>query len=113
MSCSCVFTGLPCLVPLYSNLFSLEREIGSLFDGFLSDGIVSSPTFPAIDITEKETESVLIAEMPGVRKEDIRISMHDGVDQSAVDAHFDDGVLTVTLPKAEHVKPKQIAVKVM
>lgn len=62
-----------------SDLFGLEREIENLFDGFLSDEVVSSPRFPAIDIAEKETESELIAEMPGVGKEDVRISMRDGV----------------------------------
>lgn len=35
----------------------------------------------------------------------------DGVDQSAVDAHFDDGVLTVKLFKKEERKPREIAIR--
>ena len=35
------------------------------------------------------------------------------VDGDAVDASFDNGVLSITLPKADHVKPRQIPVKVI
>ncbi len=34
------------------------------------------------------------------------------VNGEAVEASFDDGVLSITLPKAEHVKPRQIPVTV-
>ncbi|MDE2776166.1 MAG: Hsp20/alpha crystallin family protein [Chloroflexota bacterium] len=34
------------------------------------------------------------------------------VDADAVDASFENGVLSITLPKADHVKPRQIPVKV-
>jgi HSP20 family protein len=34
------------------------------------------------------------------------------VDASKVQAAYKDGILTVTLPKAEEAKPKQIEVKV-
>jgi HSP20 family protein len=33
------------------------------------------------------------------------------VDEGKISAEYRDGVLTVTLPKAEGAKPKQIAVK--
>lgn len=61
------------------DLFSLEQEIGNLFDGFLADRVVSSPGFPALDLAEQQNESVLTAELPGVRKEDVRISVQDDV----------------------------------
>lgn len=35
------------------------------------------------------------------------------VDGDAVDASFENGVLSITLPKADHVKPRQIPVKVI
>ena len=91
-----------------------------------------------------------VVELPGMRKEDIEISLHDGmltisgerkdesadegekdgrserfvgkfrrsislptrVDADKVNASYKDGILTVTLPKAEEVKPKQIQVNV-
>ena len=91
---------------------------------------------------------IAVAELPGMRKEDIEISLHDGtltisgerkressgngekaerseryigmfrrsialptrVDANKVSATYRDGILTVTLPKAEEVKPKQIQV---
>ena len=34
------------------------------------------------------------------------------LDGNAVEANFESGVLSITLPKAEHVKPRQIPVKV-
>jgi HSP20 family protein len=34
------------------------------------------------------------------------------VNADGVDAHYEDGVLTLTVPKAEEVKPRRIAVKV-
>jgi HSP20 family molecular chaperone IbpA len=33
------------------------------------------------------------------------------VDAERVDARYTDGILTLTLPKAEQAKPRQIAVK--
>jgi HSP20 family protein len=91
---------------------------------------------------------IATVELPGMRKEDIEISLHDGtltisgerkhkssasgenaerteryigrfrrsialptsVEVSKVSATYLDGILTVTLPKAEEVKPKQIQV---
>ena len=40
------------------------------------------------------------------------IALSSAIDAGAVEAEFKDGVLTVTLPKAEEIKPKQIEVKV-
>jgi len=39
------------------------------------------------------------------------ITLPTEVDAERVDAKYADGVLTVALPKAEHAKPRQIAVK--
>ena len=35
----------------------------------------------------------------------------DSIDSDTIDATFENGVLTLTLPKAEKAKPKQIALK--
>ena len=39
-------------------------------------------------------------------------SLPNSVDQDKIDAHFVNGVLEISLPKAEQAKPKKIAVKV-
>jgi len=103
-----------------------------------------------LDVYEDKDNFVLRAEMPGMRKEDIDISLHDGlvtisgerkeetkkqesdvyrserffgrfqrsfalptsVNAEKVAASYKDGILTVTLPKAEEAKPKQIPINV-
>jgi HSP20 family protein len=104
---------------------------------------------PALDLYQNNDNLIAIVELPGMRKEDIEISLHDGmltisgerssgssdgenaerterfsgkfrrsitlptrVDAGKVNATYKDGLLTVTLPKAEEAKPKQIKVNV-
>ena len=104
---------------------------------------------PALDLYQNNDNVVAVVELPGMRKEDIEISLHDGtltisgertqwrferrngrtqraflgkfrrsislptrVDSGKVSATYKDGILTVTLPKAEEAKPKQIKVNV-
>ena len=35
----------------------------------------------------------------------------EGIDRNAVDARYEDGVLTVTLRKSEHLKPREITIR--
>ena len=102
---------------------------------------------PALDLYQNNDNVVAVLELPGMRKEDIEISLHDGtltiggerkssssngekaerteryvgsfrrsitlpvrVDSNKVSATYLDGILTVTLPKAEEAKPKRIDV---
>ena len=104
---------------------------------------------PALDLYQNNDHVVAVVELPGMRKEEIEISLHDGmltisgergttatngenaerterisgkfrrsitlptrVDAGKVSATYKDGLLTVTLPKAEEAKPKQIKVNV-
>lgn len=104
---------------------------------------------PALDLYQNNDNVVAVVELPGMRKEDIEISLQDGmlaiagerkaesgqengatrterstgkfrrtitlptrVDANKVTATYKDGILTVTLPKAEEAKPKQIQVNV-
>jgi len=104
---------------------------------------------PALDLYQNADNVVAIVELPGMRKEDIEISLHDGtltvsgerksesvegekaertervtgkfrrsitlparVETDTVNATYRDGILTVTLPKAEDAKPKQIQINV-
>jgi HSP20 family protein len=102
---------------------------------------------PALDLHHNSENIVAVVELPGLQKEDIEISLHDGaliisgerkdestqengatrterstgkfrrtvtlptrVDAKQVSATYKDGILTVTLPKAEEAKPKQIQI---
>ncbi|HEY2615402.1 MAG TPA: Hsp20/alpha crystallin family protein, partial [Chthoniobacterales bacterium] len=104
---------------------------------------------PALDLYQNNDNVVAVVELPGMRKEDIEISLQDGVltiggerkaesgsengatrterftgkfrrsvtlptrvDANKVKAAYKDGILTVTLPKAEEAKPKQIQINV-
>lgn len=120
-------------LPSWSN----AGRAGQLFTGWS----------PALDLYQSADNITAIVELPGMRKEDIDISLHDGaltisgertregangdkaerteryvgtfrrtialptnVDANKVSATYRDGILTVTLPKAEEAKPKQIQV---
>jgi len=104
---------------------------------------------PPVDIYETDNEFVIKAEMPGVKKDGINVTLDnneleisgkingnlpdeknlkysefnlynyhrkfnvgDVINRNALSAALDDGILTLTLPKREEVKPKKIEVKV-
>jgi HSP20 family protein len=118
--------------------WSSSARAGQLFTGWS----------PALDLYQSNDNMIAVVELPGMRKEDIEISLHDRtltisgerkretssngekaerteryigtfrrsialptrLDANKVSATYRDGILTVTLPKAEEVKPKQIQV---
>jgi len=100
---------------------------------------------PPVDIFETEETLTVIADLPGVKKEEVDIRVEDNiltikgksgyqpaapilreefslrgyfrqfqlsdlVDQNKISAEAKNGVLTITLPKAEKTKPRQIKV---
>ena len=68
----------PVARPPFRSLFSSEREIDDLFKSFLGSNVTPFVrTYPAIDLAEHEDELVLVAELPGVKKEDVKISLED------------------------------------
>jgi HSP20 family protein len=134
---------------------NLRDELNSFFElpmwsSFARTGQLFTGWSPALDLYQNNDNVIAMFELPGMRKEDIEISLHDGtltisgerkqesssrsngekaerseryvgrfrrsialptrVDASKVNATYSDGILTVTLPKAEEVKPKQIQV---
>jgi HSP20 family protein len=138
----------------FGRLSDLRDEIDRLFEAPLTELSRTSQLLsgwtPALDMHEDKDSIVVKAELPGMKKEDINISLHDGslsisgerksekkyenaevyraerfvgrfqrtislpapVALDKVKAHYKDGVLTVTLPKTEEAKPKQIDVQV-
>lgn len=138
--------------PSLDRWMSLRDDLNSLFElpfgsSFGRAGQLFSGWSPALDLYQSNDNVVAIIELPGMRKEDIEISLHDGtltisgerrretsdgenterteryigkfrrsitlparVDANKVSATYQDGILTVTLPKAEEAKPKQIPV---
>jgi HSP20 family protein len=100
---------------------------------------------PYVDVEATESGYVLYAEMPGVNREGIEVTVDDGslviaghrqalavggdplhretrrlnfrrvyeldpsIDANRISARIEQGILTVTLPKAENQKPRRIA----
>lgn len=131
---------------------SLRNDLDTLLElPFWTNGGRQSQLFsgwtPALDLYQNNDNIVATVELPGMRKEDIEISLQDGmlviggerkeqvnetngatrterhmgkfrrsitlpsrVDLNKVNATYQDGILTVTLPKAEEAKPKHIQI---
>jgi len=132
---------------------SLRDDLNSLFElpfwsSFARQGQLFGGWSPALDLYQDKDNVVAVVELPGMKKEDIDISLRDAtltisgerksqtsngekaerteryigrfrrsvtlptrVDADKISASYRDGILTVTLPKAEEAKPKQIEVK--
>lgn len=122
---------------------SLVRSGGSRGVGDSTTGMVP------LDVMERDDAIVVKASLPGVRPDDVDVSVHrnvltiqgemrgeqekgeghyrhrerwsgrfsrqiavpSGVDSEACDATFQDGVLTITLPKSEQSRAKRINIR--
>jgi HSP20 family protein len=123
------------------DVFDSETRETSFFKGTWS---------PVVDISEDKDNFYLHVELPGMKREDVKVSYEDGlltitgekksekeekdvnyhrverrfgkfersfrmpshIVSDRIDAHFENGVLTITLPKAEEAKPKEIEVRI-
>src|SRR5437016_11560441 len=127
--------------PPFDRWINLRDDLNTLFElpswsNFGRQGQLFSGWSPALDLYQNNDNVVAIVELPGMRKEDIEISLHDGtliisgerrretsngektecteryigkfrrsitlpvrVDANRVSAAYQDGILTVTLPK--------------
>lgn len=144
------------LTPFPTDMLNMQREINKMFDSFfrggtVDDGTLAPPVWsPAVDVAEQENEYRVKIELPGVSKDDVKITMQDNVltirgekkqekeskepnyhriersygafqrsftlpttvKSDRIEATYKDGILSITLPKAEEARPKQIEVKV-
>ncbi|MBE2284312.1 MAG: Hsp20/alpha crystallin family protein [Prosthecobacter sp.] len=119
------FAGLPSLGQFFNNL-------SEVFPGVPGDRL-------AVDVHEDKDNYYASFEVPGVKKDDVKIELNnglltvsaekrekngdnessfsltrsvsvpDGVSADGIAAKLEDGILNVTLPKAENRKPRTIA----
>lgn len=138
-----------------NDLGGIQNQINRIFNSHLSGsgrnlGILEGSWSPAVDIYESKDNILVRADLPGVAKDAIEISVEGDVlvikgekkvepdkkeeefvkserfygafnraltlpaevDSDRVKAVYKNGVLELTLPKKEEVKPKQIKVQV-
>lgn len=122
-------------------ILTLHREMNRMFDDVLRGfdmpfGSMSRMSGPSLEVDETDAEYRVTAELPGLGKDDVEITCHDGVlrirgekrdgrsfserwygrferrvtlpdaDEARAQASFRDGLLTVTLPKSERAQEK-------
>jgi len=136
------------------DLLNVQAEMNKLFDEFFGrtparfegEGMWA----PGVDISETKDVIIVVAEVPGMKKEDIKVTVQDNiltlkgekkqekeeketnyhriergygsfvrslelpttVQVDKIKAYYKDGVLHITLPKAEEVKPKELSISV-
>lgn len=135
----------------FRELVNLRDEMDRFFNTFFNRQLEDTEGFwaPVIDIEEDNEYFIVKAELPGIKKEDIKISVRGNllsitggrkqeseiknktfhrfersygkfmrkitlpseVNADKVQAKYKDGILTITLPKPESMKPKEITVE--
>jgi HSP20 family protein len=127
----------------------LQSDMNRLLNQYDPVRLRTAPSYPAVNIWSNDDGLFVVAEMPGVRVEDLDINVNNdmltisgkrsadeipegtrfhrnerrfgefsrtiqlpfAVIADKVEASFNDGVLSITLPKAEAEKPRQISIK--
>ncbi len=66
--------------PLIGQLLGFGRDVDSLYDSSFESPAVEDAAFaPHLDVSENKEEVVVVAELPGVKKEEVKISLEKGV----------------------------------
>lgn len=143
------------------DLLNIEREFNRLFNSFdkqfgfgereqSNEEYENAVWMPLADIYEDKEDFKLKLDLPGLKKEDVKISysnykiaisgerrneeesenykyhrveraygrfyrsfdLPEKIQDDKISADFSDGQLTVTIPKAEEAKPKEISIKI-
>jgi HSP20 family protein len=129
--------------------FDSPRVCQDMMENFFeSDTMPNRSSEPSMDIIEQENEIVVSVELPGIKKEDVKITFEKNVltvsgerkpievsekekvllkenqsenfsrsvklgfeiDSSKIAAEMSNGILTITLPKTEAVKAREISI---
>ncbi len=131
----------------------MKQEMLNMFDRFSNFATTHKEKLerawmPRIDTVENKDNYVIYAELPGLKKEDIKINVTENtlaiygekkndqenenlhysersfgkfersftlsskIDSEKIKADYTNGVLSITLPKKEDVKPREIAISV-
>lgn len=64
---------------------------------------------PSVDVIDRDDEVVVKAEVPGVKKEDIHISLTGNL--MTIKGELHDGMLEITLPKMEQAKKRDVKIQ--
>ncbi|MGB9720868.1 MAG: Hsp20/alpha crystallin family protein [bacterium] len=137
----------------FRELMSLREDMDRLFNTFFGKHMVEQTEgiwVPVIDIEEDNDNFIVKAELPGLKKEDVKIavrgnlltvsgerkqeeetrnktyhriersygkfsrtiSLPSEIDANKIKAVYKDGILHITLPKPETMKPKEIEVEI-
>ena len=74
------FERFPSVAPLFGEILGVSGDIDSLFTNALeSTPLEESAYAPPLDVAENKDQVVVVAEVPGVKKEDVKISLEKGI----------------------------------
>ncbi|OGU62934.1 MAG: hypothetical protein A2V66_10035 [Ignavibacteria bacterium RBG_13_36_8] len=144
----------------FRDLLNVEREFNRMMSSFndkfglsrkeMSDEYENAVWMPLTDVYEDKDNYMLKVDLPGVNKDDLKISYTNGeliisgerkqekeekdgkyhriertfgkyyrsfalpkeIKSDKIEAEFKDGQLSVSIPKAEEVKPKELEIKI-
>ncbi|HEY7502492.1 MAG TPA: Hsp20/alpha crystallin family protein [Gemmatimonadales bacterium] len=136
--------------------FQTLRRLNSVLDEAFANwpfqqesGSITSSWYPACDVFEDKEAVKIVAELPGVKSEDVKLSLENNlltirgekkqeaeerservhryersygsferafvlpstVDGDKISAQYQNGVLTILVPKAERARPREIPVR--
>lgn len=137
----------------YSNMTDIHNELNKYLTtpelfGPMTKQRTTENFVPAVDVVQRGDDLVFLAELPGMKKDDVTIEIEDGrltlsgerkfkeettkddlyrmecsygrfqrvftlptnVDATHAKAHFEDGILELTLPRLETAKPRRVEI---
>ena len=133
----------------WRNWAEMSDRMNQLLDNVFGEDEANVAWGPSVDVVENDNNFQIVAELPGIKMEDVNISLTDNVltlkgekknevseekrnycriersygrfqrsfslpssvDSDKVQANLDNGVLTITLPKSEKAKAREIKIQ--